>query len=366
VATAGALTWLAVAWRALALSGEPRGTPPLNVLDPLIGPMADADPADSPLAAASGAAGRHATDAFALLGDETRLAILLALWEAYDPAADDTVVSFSELFGQIDYDNAGNFSYHLDQLDGQFIRKRPDPEGYELTDTGLALVKTVIAGAGVADTTLDPAEIDRPCSLCGATTAVRYEDGILYQVCTDCDGITDEFDLLEGYLNAIPFHPAGLTDRSPDELLAAAEVAAYRHMQTMMEGICSACSGPVDAALAVCSDHESGGICENCGRAHAFWARFECRVCKDHHVTTPSVLSVFHPATVAFYYDHGVVPRWHARAFEGLRQVGAHEVDHEMVLVAEEPPRVEVTVGLEGDELALTFDETVAVVGVDW
>jgi hypothetical protein len=335
------------------------------VLDPLIDAMADTDPADSPLDGAAGAAGVHTTEAFALLGDETRLAILLALWEAYDPAADDNVVSFSALFDRIDYDNAGNFSYHLDQLDGQFIRKRTDPEGYELRDTGLALVKTIIAGAGVADISLDPVEIDRPCSLCGATTTVSYEDGVLYQRCTDCEGITSDPDLPDGYLNATPFHPAGLTDRSPAELVAAAEVAAYRHIHTLVEGICSACSGPVDASLETCSDHDSEGVCETCGRAHAFWARFQCRVCKDHHVTTPAVLSVFYPATIAFYYDHGVAPRWHARDFEGLRQVGVHEVEHEMALVAEESPRVEVVVVLDGDELALTFDETAAVIGVD-
>jgi hypothetical protein len=335
------------------------------VLDPLIDAMADTDPADSPLDGAAGAAGVHTTEAFALLGDETRLAILLALWEAYDPAADDNVVSFSALFDRIDYDNAGNFSYHLDQLDGQFIRKRTDPEGYELRDTGLALVKTIIAGAGVADISLDPVEIDRPCSLCGATTTVSYEDGVLYQTCTDCEGITSDPDLPDGYLNATPFHPAGLTDRSPAELVAAAEVAAYRHIHTLVEGICSACSGPVDASLETCSDHDSEGVCETCGRAHAFWARFQCRVCKDHHVTTPAVLSVFYPATIAFYYDHGVAPRWHARDFEGLRQVGVHEVEHEMALVAEESPRVEVVVVLDGDELALTFDETAAVIGVD-
>jgi len=335
------------------------------VLDPLIDAMADTDPADSPLDGAAGAAGVHTTEAFALLCDETRLAILLALWEAYDPAADDNVVSFSALFDRIDYDNAGNFSYHLDQLDGQFIRKRTDPEGYELRDTGLALVKTIIAGAGVADISLDPVEIDRPCSLCGATTTVSYEDGVLYQTCTDCEGITSDPDLPDGYLNATPFHPAGLTDRSPAELVAAAEVAAYRHIHTLVEGICSACSGPVDASLETCSDHDSEGVCETCGRAHAFWARFQCRVCKDHHVTTPAVLSVFYPATIAFYYDHGVAPRWHARDFEGLRQVGVHEVEHEMALVAEESPRVEVVVVLDGDELALTFDETAAVIGVD-
>jgi len=328
--------------------------------------MADADSAESPLEAAAGAAGPHATEAFALLGDETRLAIMLALWEAYDPAADDNVVSFSELYEQVDYDNAGNFSYHLDQLDGQFVRKRADPNGYELRDTGLALVKTVIAGAGVADTSLAQVEIDRLCPLCGAATAVSYDDGVLYQVCTDCEGIATDSDLPDGYLNAMSFHPAGLIDRNPAELVAAAEVTAYRHMQTMVEGICSACSGPVDASLEMCSEHDADGVCENCGRAHAFWARFECRVCKDHHVTTPAVLTVFHPAVIAFYYDHGVSPGWHAREFDGLPQVADDDLDHEMAMVSGDPPRVEVSINLDGDELGVTFDETVSVIGVDW
>lgn len=327
--------------------------------------MADADSGESPLDAAAGAAGPHATEAFALLGNDTRLAILLALWEAYDPASDDNVVSFSELFAQVDYDNAGNFSYHLDQLDGQFVRKRADHGGYELRDTGLAVVKTIIAGAGVADTSLDPTEIERLCPLCGATTAVSYDDGILYQVCTACDGIAAGPSLPDGYLNATPFHPAGLTDRNPTELVEAAEVAAYRHMQTMIEGLCTACSGPVDATLEACSDHYADGVCENCGRAHAFWARFECRVCKDHHVTTPVVLTVFHPAIIAFYYDHGLSPQWHAREFDGLPQASEDDLDHEMAMVSEDPVRVEVTISLNGDDLRVTFDETASVVSVD-
>jgi hypothetical protein len=37
-----------------------------------------------------------------------------------------------------------------------------------------------------------------------------------------------------------------------------------------------------------------------------------------------------------------------------------------MALVSEDPTRVEVTICLDGDELEVTFDETVSVVGVDW
>jgi len=47
--------------------------------------MANSNPTESPLEAAADFTGSHAVDAFKLLGNETRLAILLALWEAYDP-----------------------------------------------------------------------------------------------------------------------------------------------------------------------------------------------------------------------------------------------------------------------------------------
>jgi hypothetical protein len=67
----------------------------------------------------------HAVDAFKRIADETRLAILLALWEAYEPFSDDNTLSFSELLNQVDYDTSGNFSYHLQKLEGYFVESIP-------------------------------------------------------------------------------------------------------------------------------------------------------------------------------------------------------------------------------------------------
>lgn len=47
---------------------------------------------------------------FGLLGDETRLDILQALWEQYDPTATDNAVAFSELFDRVDVADTGNFT----------------------------------------------------------------------------------------------------------------------------------------------------------------------------------------------------------------------------------------------------------------
>lgn len=327
--------------------------------------MAEKDSTNSPLEAAAGAAGQHATDAFALLGNETRLAVLLALWEEYQPDENDNALPFSALHEHVGYDNPGNFSYHLEKLKGQFIQQSKAGDGYELRTAGLKVVQSVIAGAGVAETRLERTEIPLECSHCGASTAVLYEDETLFHVCTACEGNISRDDLPDGQLNAMRVDPAALTGRSPEELLAVAGVTAYRHMRTMFEGLCSACSGPIDASLSVCADHDAGDVCGNCGRKHAIETRFQCRVCKDAHATTPTMLVLFHPATVAFYHEHGVSTRWHADDFESITRTMKLVTDHEMAVVSEDPPRVAVTVSRDGDKLRLVFDETATVVDVD-
>lgn len=174
--------------------------------------MPDMD--ESPLESAVGTVDPETVKAFKLVGNEIRLAILLVLWKAYDrPDATDNAVSFTRLFEQFDYGDRGNFRYHLRQLEGEYVRRTSD-DGYELRHTGLKLVQTVVGGAGVTDTELEPIELDRPCELCGAPTAVCYEDGIVFHVCTDCEGQMSVPEFPDGYLNSVALHPAGVIDRA--------------------------------------------------------------------------------------------------------------------------------------------------------
>lgn len=171
---------------------------------------------DSPLDSAAGKAGPHVTDVFKLLTDETRLAILLALWEAYEPFADDNAVPFSEILDRVGYDTASNFSYHLEQVTGHFVRKSDG--GYELTRRGRQLVQTIISGTAIDDATLEPTDIDKPCDFCGAPTEFTYENGYVYQVCTECPGYTDLDDQHpDGTIRGRTFDPAGLMDRTARE-----------------------------------------------------------------------------------------------------------------------------------------------------
>ncbi len=322
------------------------------------------DTPDLPIDAAAGRAGPHTTEAFALLADGTRLAILLALWEAYDPQADDNAVPFSAIFDRVDYDDPGNLSYHLEQLEGPFVRQADAGAGYEIRTTGLQFVRSIVAGAGVQDASLAPTELEEACPFCGAPTTISYRDGLVVHACTECAGAARSEAAVEGVLSMTPFDPAGLTDRAPAALRAASTVAAVRGARTMFDGLCPACSGPVDGWFEHCPDHDDSGPCTRCGRRTVARARFQCRICRNHKVAPAQGVALFHPAVVAFYDAHGVSTRLRADDPESVSRyydlVDGHAVD----VAAEDPLRVAVTVARDGDEVGLTFDETVRVVDV--
>lgn len=327
--------------------------------------MGDDSSNGSPLGAVSGVAGSDAAEAFELLGNETRLAILLALWEARDPVSGEGQLTFSDLYDRINYDHAGNFSYHLKQLVGQFVRKTD--RGYELRRTGEKVVQAVISGSGFESTALEATQIDMPCVLCGAPTTVHYEDEWLYQVCTECEGFFPNRDTMpNGTLNELSLDPAYLqADRSPETLFTAAWVNALGHLYGMIHGVCPECSGAVDSNLSVCKDHDSTGVCDACERHFGVVAIYQCTSCKSHHTTLPHLVAAFHPAVIAFYHDHGVELGWNLLTFENVKQLLQCAMEHEVVRQSMDPVRIRVMVTRNGDQMAVTFDENVAVTDVD-
>lgn len=333
--------------------------------------MSDPDATDAALEAAAGGDATQATEAFAALGNETRLAILLALWRAYDPATPDEGVSFSTLRERVGVPDSGRFNYHLDRLVGRFVREVDGGSrgaadgptgGYALRRSGQKVVRTVLAGTGIEDPPFEPARIDAECPLCGSSTAITYEEGWLYRVCTECPGAYEGHDLgPDGYLTGAALDPAGLTDRTPEEAWAAALIRAYQDTKTALEGVCNECSGPVDRMLLVCEDHDAEGVCETCGRQFAAMALVSCRVCKNHHAAPPSTVVVHHPAVVAFYYERGIVLQYEVDDAERVRRRAELVAEHEQEVVSTDPPRVEVTVRRGDDELRLTLDEELDV-----
>lgn len=62
-------------------------------------------------------------EAFAPLGNDTRVGILQALWDVFESGKGDNAIPYSELFDQVDIRDSGNFSYHLEKLTGPFVRQ---------------------------------------------------------------------------------------------------------------------------------------------------------------------------------------------------------------------------------------------------
>jgi len=329
--------------------------------------MGDANSGRSPLDAPAGTVGGRATEAFELLGNETRVAILLSLWEAFDSFAEGTwdptdgnAVPFSELYDRVDYDTTANFSYHLDKLEGRFVRKT---DGYELLPAGHAIVRTIIGVAGSKEAAFEPTEIDLPCPICGDSTAVTYQNQRLYRVCTECDGyhaVNDEYP--SGLLMAALANPAGFRNRTAEAIFAAIRTQIFHQYALRVTGICPACSGRIETHLHVCDAHDSktDEPCPACDRQYDPAVRFVCTVCKHWNSTSVAEISMRHPAVVAFCWDHGIelgyasddIARWLTNLFEN--------VDQE--LLSRDPPRIRVTVEYEGDELRLTLNEEMNVV----
>jgi hypothetical protein len=319
---------------------------------------------ESPLEAAAGVAGPHAVDAFQRVSDETRLAILLALWEAYEPFADDNTLSFSELFDRVSYDTSGNFSYHLEKLEGHFVESTAD--GYRLKQAGHKLVRAVIAGTGLTDDTLSPTEIDFDCAMCAEPLAISYENGQLYTVCTECEGrfVTDD-ETPPGTIMGFSFAPAGLSRSAPEDIFAASVLRAIGKFTMQMGGLCPVCSGSVDSSMHVCEEHESDEICPNCGRRDEIQARWVCTVCKNAGHGPPGPNLILHPRVVAFYADHGLDIGYSATDFESIVRMLKAMSDHEQDLVSTEPLRVRVTIRCGSDRLRMIIDEGMRVVEVE-
>jgi transposase-like protein/DNA-binding transcriptional ArsR family regulator len=327
---------------------------------------------ESPIESAAGAVESRVTDAFKLLGDEIRLAILLALWEVYDPHAENNAVSFSQLFGRVGARDSGNFSYHLDKLLGHYVEETD--EGYRLRNRGLKIVRAVIAGSGLATRRLEPTEIPRSCYHCGAPVELSYEDERLSQICTECEGNLgpeSAEQTPEGTLIVYDeFNPAGLSHRTPEEVFVAGTIEYIQGVKLLIRGVCPECSGPIRESLDICDTHDApvGELCPNCGTSvRGGWnearVRYVCSVCK-HSASYPAWAAIFdHPAVVTFYHAHGFDmtyglddPEDCGRIFDRLKK--------EQTLVSTDPVRIRVRVTCDGADLYLTLDGDLTVVDI--
>lgn len=270
-------------------------------------------------------------EAFWLLGEETRLGILRAVWEAESDA-----VPFTEIRDRVGNPDSGAFNYHLDKLRGLFLARTDD--GYELSQAGLEVVRAIMAGVLTDQPELAPGAIDGSCVHCGGGLVAEY-DRYGKVKCGGCGELV--------MWNEFP--PAGLGGRSVTEFADAFDRWTQHRFRLAMDRVCPNCASGMEVRRV--SDSADGEV--------SIAGQFRCGTCKYEARVPLFGFVIGLPAVVAFFYEDGIdvtsLPYWRVRE---LADAFREEV------VSEDPWLAEVTVVNDDRELVVRIDEAFDAVDV--
>lgn len=284
---------------------------------------------------------RDPHEAFAKLADETRVDILRAVAVAErdrESGGEEPYLSFSELRDRVDVSNSSRFAYHLDQLTGTFLHKTD--RGYTFTWSGERIVRTILAGGYGTPIEFEDVDVDEPCPICGESALAASSEDVTIRIrCGSCDAAVTSF----------PVTPGLAADRDPNAIVRAAERQTRSNFDDIFAGDCPKCGGRLDREIREIDPFP--------GDPYLVVSR--CRLCLAPFGLLLSVWALSHPATVAFYWSHGVDirdrPIW--GLFSSLKD-GTWTVD------AAGDSAYRITLRESGDELRLALDDELSVVDV--
>jgi hypothetical protein len=292
-------------------------------------------------------------DAFAVLGNETRMAILQLLGEA------DGSLPFSELRAQVGMRDPGQFNYHLKQLLGHFVRQTDD--GYTLSRAGERVVMAVLSGAVTDDPEVEPTSTDLSCWYCGAPIEVSYRQERATAYCTECKGaygasVGPEKRTRLGYMY-LP--PAGIKGRTPAEVYLAALTWRSRDILAWANGICPHCSAPLENGVRICDDHDAtDGLCDKCDRRYGVEFHTQCTNCIFEMNAMFMAFLLANTNLRAFLLYHGFDP------FSPSPEQYAALYPYDEEVLRNEPFKARFTFTIDDDYIILTVDENLDVVEV--
>lgn len=292
-------------------------------------------------------------EAFSILADSTRLQILRQLGK------DDEPLQFSALRDLVGYDASGNFSYHLEKLDGHFIEK--GDKGYQLLPRGKRIIIAIESGLVQEEHPNERTVIDDPCPLCGAPKEVEIGPGGVSLFCTECSGAfehseyDDEQSDRSGFVGRLELPPTGSRNRTPQEAYRTAQIWANLSRMARSHGVCPKCAGVIDLSYEVCDDHMDEGFCENCGSVLPIHLYNECQNCIYRSHTTIGSLFYGRSPMLKFLLDNGANPV-RASAFE--RPPFDHAVD------SRDPFRGRFIYYGDEETFEIAFDDSLEIIDV--
>lgn len=269
--------------------------------------------------------------AFALLGHEHRVDILHALLTANQEGV-ETPVPFADLFERTDIDVSSQFSYHLDELTGQFVRRTE--EGYELRYAGWEVATSILAGTYTQRAEFGPTPIDGACPLCDerALEAVYAEEWLAID-CPACDTRHVRY----------PIPPGAVRPRSLPELLDAFDRYVRSHMTFARTGVCAGCFGVMSPAF----DVDAG---PDTDRA----VRCTCRRCGNRLYAPLGLLFRDHGTVSTFLQERTgrSTPFW---------ELGWCVTENGVTVTDTDPWRCRLEILAAGDRLVLVVDDELTV-----
>lgn len=282
-----------------------------------------------------------AEEAFRLFSHELRTGILLALWNA-----PEFRLSFSELQDEVGERDSGKFNYHLSKLVGQFVGHVDDE--YELLYPGHRVIDAIRSGMLHRSAEIEPIDVSGECPACESSLEFEYSEYIVAISCSECDEPVLEF----------AFDPAGVVDRTPEEIVAAFDERTRSLWRLALAGVCPVCSG--DVRIEPSKTAGRSADIEHFGDTHPVVASLDCRQCSFYSFPPVGTALLAETDFVCTLSREGVDV--HERRLWELDFI----VDPSRTSVqSDDPWEIEISTGIGDGERRITLDEDLAVRSVD-
>lgn len=279
-------------------------------------------------------------ESFELLAHRIRVRTL----EALDDGAPKRHTALRRRVG---VDDPGKFNYHLQKLDGQFVRGTD--EGYELTPAGRRVVGAVLSGGYTSDLVGDTVPTDADCLRCGGPLVTHIEDGGVAVACEDCGQ----------RFNGVDIPPAAVAERSRDELYELVDRWVKRRLASVQLGFCHRCDGPVTQSLVHVDDETAWADRDTEWLADLpvdVLFREHCERCDRERHALVGAAAVLHPVVAGFHHDHGIDVRTTPLTDLDWLEMGVTDVE------SADPLVVEIAVELDDERLLVSFDDEFSLV----
>lgn len=277
-------------------------------------------------------------DTYAALTDETRVRILVALAEQYDEAWSSGWFSFSELRDRVGVKDTSRFSYHLDELQDEFVQKVDGR--YRPRVAALEIVSAIRAGTYDDETvTIGRQQTEHECPHCEQPLVASYRDHHLSVGCPT-----------HGAAVALPIPPRAVADRTLKEVI---DLSLRKHacdVRLLRSGVCTHCWGSANLSF------PRGSVPDSYLIDDVPYATAACDACWLSYPIPVAHTVLGHPAVDTLYADHGLTPT--------DAQVGSFDLARvsDVVQSHSEPPAAKVTIELGDDSLVFQLDTTCGII----